>query len=246
MGLGACRVVSYRPRIVPPTYQRKCGRYFSRPTASEKLITCAGARHNHGHPTPSVYRRRLSHAAQEQRLPLPQRAGEALSWVGNHSPDNTALPPNHLTGALPHIIVPATRMCGRRQRRPRQQIFPAPGRPQGGTPPSLRPRTSLCHHPAPSTTPTSTPPTGIASADPWRSGTTVTAVTTILRVAVPELPIAVIAPALDAPIVLRSAASLMHSEDGAWGLQGGFLHIPNGAPKLSTALRASCLATYGF
>jgi hypothetical protein len=80
-------------------------------------------------------------------------------------------------------------------------------RPQGGSPPSLRPRTRICHHFVPSTTPTAANPHSIASAGPSRSGTTVTADAAPACVAIPELPKVVVAPALDAPVVLRSAAS---------------------------------------
>ena len=233
-------MVSNRPRIVPAAVRA------SRPTAFEELITCAGARHTHRHPTPLVYLRCLSHAAQEQWLPLPRRANAALSWVRNRSLDTAALPRHQLAGALSHIIVPATRMCGSRQRRPRQQIFLAPGRPQGGTPPSLRPRTSLCHQPVPSTTPTDAAQKSIASAGSSRRGTTAAVVATISRVAVPELPNRVPTPALDAPVVLRSAASLMHPEDGAGGLQRGFLQTPNCSPNVSAEMRTSCLESYGF
>jgi len=141
-----------------------------------------------------------------------------------------------------HLILPATRMCRSSQRRRRQPISPIPGRPQGGSPPSLRPRTSPRHRPVPSTTPTATRPPSMASTGPSRSGTTVAAVAANRCVAVPELPTVVVAPALDAPVVLRSAAILMHPGEGAGCLQGGSLKAPHRSSDLPAAVLAACLA----
>ena len=169
-----------------------------------------------------------SHTRRRSSLFLSQGADLAMFCVGNHSLDTSALQHHYQSAAR---ILPATRMCGSRQRRPRQPISPIPGRPQGGSPPSLRPRTSLRHRPVPSTTPTAANPHSIASAGPSRSGTTSAPDAATRCVAVPELPIVVPAPALDAPVVLRSAASLMHPEDGAGCLLGGFLKAPGWFPQ---------------
>ena len=97
--------------------------------------------------------------------------------------------------------------------------------------------------PVPSTTPTAPQQPGIASAAPSRSETTVAVVAAIGCVVVPELPIVVVAPALDAPVVLRSAASLMHPGNGDGCLQGGFPKAQHRSHDLPAAGRASCLAT---
>jgi hypothetical protein len=109
-------------------------------------------------------------------------------------------------------------MC---QRRSRQPISPAPGRPQGGSPPSLRTRTRLCHRPVSFTAFVASTAKHHKCKSIATSGTTVASAAAIRCVAVPELSIAVFAPALDAPVVLRSAASFnIHPEDGAGCLQG--------------------------
>jgi hypothetical protein len=207
---------------------------------SDRRLTRAGAHQAHGRQTTPVCPRSLTHAAQKQSLYVSNDlcgsvlCQESLSRHVCPSTSTSARSP------LP-LILPATRMCAWSQRRPRQPISPIPGRPQGGSPPSLRPRTRLRHHPVPSTTPTATPtpPPSIANAGPSRSGTTVSAVATSRGVAVPELPIVVPAPALDAPVVLRSAASLMQPEDGAGCRQGGFLKAPYRCPDLPAAILAS-------
>jgi hypothetical protein len=202
---------------------------------SARRLTRAGARQAHGRQTSLVCRRSLTHAAQEQSLPFAKGlCGSVLCRrsLSRHLCPSAA---SSVWSPLPRIL-PATRMCGRRQWRPRQPISPIPGRPQGGSPPSLRPRTSLRHRPVPSTTSTATKPPSIARAGPSRSGTTVAAVAATRCVAVPELPIVVPAPALDAPVVLRSAASLMHPEDGAGCLQGGFIKAPHRSPDLPAAV----------
>ena len=106
------------------------------------------------------------------------------------------------------------------KRRPRQRISPAPRRPPGGSPPSLRPRTGFSHRPFMSSTSVATNSSSITREGPWRSAITVGCVAALEFVAVPELPNVVFAPALDAPIVLRSAASFMHPDAGAGCLQG--------------------------
>ena len=155
---------------------------------------------------------------------MPQGAGATVVGVGCDALATSALPPHHILVLIPlPLILPATRRCDCRhwRRRPRQPISPAPGRPQGGSPPSLRTRTSRCHRPVPFTT-------SVASTAKYHkcksiatSGTTVASVAAIQCVAVPELPQAVFAPTLDAPVVLRSAASFnIHPGDWAGCLQG--------------------------
>ena len=117
---------------------------------SDRRVTRAGARQAHGRQTPPVCRRSLTHAALEQSLPFANGVcgavlcRESLSRYRCPSASSSVVSPLNL-------ILPATRMCGVCQCRPRQPISPIPGRPQGGSPPSLRPRTSICHRPFPST-----------------------------------------------------------------------------------------------
>jgi hypothetical protein len=112
---------------------------------SDRRLTRAGARQAHGRQTPPVCRCSLTHAAQEQSLPLAKGlCGSVLCRV-SHSRHLCPSVSSSVCSPLPRIL-PATRMCGSCQRRPRQPIFPIPGRPQGGSPPSLRPRTSLRQH----------------------------------------------------------------------------------------------------
>ena len=207
---------------------------------SDRRLTRAGARQAHERQTPPVCRRSLTHASQEQSLFLSKFwCGSVLCRVSlcRHlcpSASSSVVSPRNL-------ILPATRMCGRCQRRPRQPISPIPGRPQGGSPPSLRPRTRLRHRPVPSTTPNAAKESSIASTGPSRSGVTVAAIAAPGCVTVPELPIVVIAPALDAPVVLRSAASLKRPENGAGSLQGGFLKSPHRSLDLPEAVLVACL-----
>jgi hypothetical protein len=149
-----------------------------------------------------------------------------------------------------YITVPrpssSFRRCSSRMHLEQKTKFGLPDkkkcRPQGGSTPSLRPRTRIRHHPVPSTTPTAAKEPSMASAGPSRSGTTIAADAATRCVAVPELPIAVLAPALDAPVILRSAASLMHPEDGARCPRCGFLQAPHRSPDLPAAVLAACLA----
>ena len=122
---------------------------------------------------------------------------------------------------LPLMSLPAARSYGIRERRPRQPICSPPGRPQGGSPPSLRPRTRLRHYPlAFKTSAGANHQASQVQAHRDRM-TTVAFVAARECVSVPKLPTTVHAPALDAPVVLRSAASLfMHPEAGAGCLQG--------------------------
>jgi len=207
---------------------------------SDRRLTRAGARQAHGRQTPPVCRCSLTHAAQEQSLPLAKGLWGSVLFRESLSRYRCPSASSLVVSPLNRIL-PATRMCGSCQRRARQPISPIPGRPQGGSPPSLRPRTSLRHRPVPSTTPTAANPPSIESAGPSRSGTTVAAVAAIEQVAVPELPIAVVAPALDAPVVLRSAASLMHPEDGAGFPQGVLFKAPHRSSEFSASV-AACLA----
>ena len=72
--------------------------------------------------------------------------------------------------------------------------------------------------------------------------TTVASVAAMACVAIPELPVGVVAPALDARVVLRSAASLtIHTEDGARCLQV-FLKAPHYFPDVPGAVLGSFLA----
>jgi hypothetical protein len=208
---------------------------------SDRRLTRAGARQAHGRQKKTVCRRSLTHAAQQQCLLL------ATFWCSSvlcrvslcrhlcPSASSSVVSPRNL-------ILPATRMCGRCQRRPRQPISPIPGRPQGGSPPSLRPRTSLRHRPVPSNSPNVAKEPSIAKVDPSRSGTTVAAVAATRCVAVPELSKVVRAPALDAPVVLRSAASLKRPKNGAGCLQGVFRKAPHRSPDFPAAVLEVCLA----
>ena len=157
----------------------------------------------------------------------PEAGAECLQGVSQGS---ASLPQHHsCPSPLPLSILPATHRCDGRQRRSRPRMSPAPGRPQGGSPPSLHPHTRLSHHPLTTSTSVATNPPSITRKGPSRSVTTVDLVAALEFVAVPELPIVggpafpvVSAPALDAPGVLLSAASLMHPEAGAGCLQGVF------------------------
>ena len=117
----------------------------------------------------------------------------------------------------PPLILPATRMCEIRQRRPRQPISPIPGRLQGGSFPSLRPRTSFCHRPDPFTACFASTAKHHKCQSIATSGTTADFIAATRCVAVPELPNPVAAPALDTPVVLRSAPSLNIDPDNGAG-----------------------------
>jgi len=186
----------------------------------------------------------VSHPRRRSSLPLSKGWSSSVLFCDGCLPSRHRCPsPSSSVGPPPPPpSLPATRMCGRRQARPRQPLSPIPVRPQGGSPPYLRPRTSLSQGPVPSTTYTATKPPSIARAGPSRSGTTVAAVAAIGCVADPELPMVVPAPALDAAVVLRSTASLMHPEDRAGCLQGGLPKAPHRCPDLPAAVLAMCLA----
>ena len=69
-----------------------------------------------------------------------QSTSAAVSWVGITCHLCPSPHSSSLTIPLP-LFLPAERKCDRRQRRPRQPIFPFRVQPQGGNPPSLRPPT---------------------------------------------------------------------------------------------------------
>ena len=173
---------------------------------SERRLTREEARSAQ---TPPVCRSSLAQVVQEQGL--------SECWCGCD-----LYLGSFLWNCLP-LILPATRMCAERQRRARQPISPFPGRPQGGSSPSLLRRTSLCYHHVSFTTPVASTAKQHKCRFIATSGTTVASAAAIRCVAVPELSKAVLAPALNAPVVLRSAASFnIHSGAGAGCLQGAY------------------------
>ena len=176
---------------------------------SERRLTREEKRKAHGHQTPPVFQRALAHAVKEQCL--------SECWFGRDLCLRSSL-----RDRLP-LLLPATRMCEIGQRTPRQPISPFPGRPQGGSSPSLRTRTRLCHRSFTSTTSVASTVTHHDRKSIATLGTTVAFVAAIRCVAVPELPPPVGAPALDARVVLRPAASLnIYPRDGAGYLQGAY------------------------
>ena len=98
------------------------------------------------------------------------------------------------------------------------------------------PSTRLCHRPLRSTTSTTSTAKHHKCRSIARSATTVVSVAAMRCVAVPELPVGVAAPALDAPVVLRSAASLnIHQEIGR-----GAGRVISSALHRSNHVLASC------
>jgi len=96
MGRGGCRVVSTRPRIVPLTRQQ---RFRCRVSPEPWLLTATSRVPEHVKRTGVKHPRSVdapSHTRRRSSLSLSQRAGAALSWVGNRSLDTSALSPHHL------------------------------------------------------------------------------------------------------------------------------------------------------
>jgi len=198
-------------------------------------VSLTDASHSWSVDTPSHTRRRSS-------LSLPQMAGATLSWVGHHSVDTSALLHHLLEALTPSsyqqraVVIFAS--GNRDSRSPRAEVNRREPRPPHLCVPAQAFVTALSHppHPLLNTTKHHT------RAGPWRAGTTEAVVATLSCVAIPELTIIVSSPALDAPVVLRSAASLMQPEDGAGSLQGGFLQAPYRISDLPASSLALCLA----
>ena len=142
------------------------------------------------------------------------------------------------SSVLRHIFLnlPITRMCDGCQRRLRQPIVPLPGRPQEDCPPYLHPRTRPCHHCVRSTTSAPSTNKNHKLRPSTESLTTVFPVAAREPIAVPKLSTDITAPALDAPVVLRSAASFKIIVSCK-----AFLKTPECHPDIS-AMVGSCLA----